>query len=423
MNSRGLDMFGRPRVALTLGLGALIYFLVFVASMQVRWRSLDFSAYYVWSRLLRSGINPYITNGEPFARAWGMSILDRTNPAALLANYPPTFLLLFEPLTWLSPQSAHWIWTILNVIFLALVLVMLDSDPAVTNWTRLSFISLALLYLPISLHFYWDQAQLLILLLLLAGLRSIQIGRDFAGGALIALACLLKLYPIVMLGYLFFWRRWRVMAYVAITLAFGALITVMLVGRDISVTFVPRLSSVNDLMGELSVSGAVYHVLKFSGVPPGPFASIARQLLTAFADLAVVGLAIRATLLVSADRVHEDRTFALWLVAMLLITPSSWSHYAVMLIPLFAEIGLAANEGAASRLAIGLAIASYLLADIVLLGLAGHELLERLLDVRFPVTRITGLFFAAGVLAFASGYCLANQTESKSKGCFMAVPP
>jgi hypothetical protein len=52
----------------------------------------DFSSYYVWGVALRRHINPYTANLDPLARELGVFI-----KAGAKANYPPTFVLLWEP--------------------------------------------------------------------------------------------------------------------------------------------------------------------------------------------------------------------------------------------------------------------------------------------------------------------------------------
>ena len=72
-------------------------------------------------------------------------------------------------------------------------------------WARLAVASLVVFFFPVSENIYCSEVSLLLLVLLLLMQRATQRGHDFIAGAALALASLLKLYPIIALGYLALW--------------------------------------------------------------------------------------------------------------------------------------------------------------------------------------------------------------------------
>ena len=65
-----------------------------------------------------------------------------------------------------------------------------------------------LLYSPLSDHIAFAQVQILILLMLVLAMRWLAIGREVAAGLMLALAAMLKAFPLVLALYLIITRRW-----------------------------------------------------------------------------------------------------------------------------------------------------------------------------------------------------------------------
>src|SRR5208282_126505 len=137
--------------------------------------------------------------------------------------YPPTFLLLFEPFTLLRPASAYWAWIGLNVVLLGIALVLLLSE---LPWVyAASMAALGLFYHPIRVHFWAAQLQIVILALLACTLRSLKFRREAAAGTSVAMATLIKLFPVLLVGYLVIARRWKALLWLGLFLVLGGLLT------------------------------------------------------------------------------------------------------------------------------------------------------------------------------------------------------
>jgi alpha-1,2-mannosyltransferase len=202
---------------------------------------MDFSHYYVSALMMRQGIDPYTTNMKPLAESLGLGGLDFSN-----ATYTPTFLLLFEPLTLLIPLAAYWVWIAITMAFLAMSLYLLLDGLPRDYRLRLSLVGLVILYPPITDNFFYAQSQIMLLFLFTLFMRGLGSGRHAFAGAIVGLAGLLRVFPLVLVGYLVVRRRWKATFYAGLVLVGGGLLTLALVGvgRSLNfVTVVPFLTS------------------------------------------------------------------------------------------------------------------------------------------------------------------------------------
>ncbi len=81
-------------------------------------------------------------------------------------------------------------------------------------------------------------------------------------------------------------------------------------------------------------------------------------------DAIVLGMTVRATLVGVGRRDDNFRIYSLWIVASLLVSPIAWHHYLVLLVIPFVQIAIAASRDRASRRALWMAAASYILATV-----------------------------------------------------------
>jgi Glycosyltransferase family 87 len=184
-----------PGVVVTVTVMAGLYLIVLLAMTSRHYDKPDFSQDYVYAFAMRGGQNPYSSDLTSVASRLHLTIVWKR------ATYTPTFILCIEPLTLVSPSAAWWIWTALNVAFLLAALLMLLRDHFdLMHGLLLTVITI--LYAPLVSHFHFGQTQILILLLLTLAMRWLRKRRDVAAGAALAMATLLRLYPLVLVAYL-----------------------------------------------------------------------------------------------------------------------------------------------------------------------------------------------------------------------------
>src|ERR1035438_10304328 len=162
----------------------------------------DFNLYYVGSRTLLEGRNPYTTLQKPMSEALGF----RFSEEYPIAGYPPSFLWLFAPLAALSPKAAFAIWVVLEIGCLAVILWLthrlLGERLSARGW--LFVFALAVCSRTVSYNLFFSQVQLLLAALVLAAYAAQRARRHGWACLAVSTAGILKFYPFFFLPW-FVW--------------------------------------------------------------------------------------------------------------------------------------------------------------------------------------------------------------------------
>ena len=383
----------------------------------------DFAAYYVQALAVRKGIDPYKGDLETVYTEAGHPLGDADMGTNHLGD-TPIWALSLEPLTLLSFKTAYWTWQVLNILALAGALFLLIRElgpPGVDGW---GVAALMVLYPPVWLSISFGRGEMILLLLFVLALIAMKRRRNAVLGVTLAIAALLRAYPLGMLGYLIARRNWSACAYmVGGCLAGGALTLAMLGTGPISsfvnmTTLLPGKPALGQLMGLLNhpsnlnlgwfVRFMVQHSIGARAWAPA--AGFAVELILAAISFAAVA------------RLESDAYgcgFSLWVALITLLSPVAWPHFLACLIPVYVGIAAAREDGSAPSGVVYMAAASYLLA-FVMSGptvsfitervqrlLAGHEHIWHMV----PET-----IFASLVLAYVSALLMtaseANRVRS-----------
>ncbi|HYB92489.1 MAG TPA: glycosyltransferase family 87 protein [Candidatus Binataceae bacterium] len=311
----------------------------------------DFSAYYLSGLAIRLGLNPYAVSLNRLAGQFGFTPLPFDHPADT-----PTMNLAFALLSWLRPESAYRVWfgIELAALFGALA-IMFRSTGRQGRGVEIALGVFALAFTPLADNFRWAQSQTIVLLGLAMVFAFVREGRDAPAGIALGVLGLLRVYPLVMGGYLLARGRWRSLAWMAATIAAGGAATAAIVGTDALRNYIGVLGLAGgsqwlSLDPRLYFGGANFSLSAFIARPieaifgdgAAARAAIFHRGFIAMADVAIVACAFRAT---RAGDDDDGRAFSLWVVTMLILSPIVWAHYlAVLLLP-FAQIALAALNG------------------------------------------------------------------------------
>ena len=152
------------------------------------------------------GIGRAVLNGDPLYQA------DAAGRFMFL--YPPFAALLLAPFTLGGRAFAVLCVCLVNVVSWWAAVRLSDRLSAVPGpkpWWLLALPSV------ISLPFIWDmydlgQPNLMLLAIMLAGLALLQSGRQWSAGAMFGAAVALKAFPVAVLPYLLWRRRWAAAA-------------------------------------------------------------------------------------------------------------------------------------------------------------------------------------------------------------------
>ena len=391
-----------PLTAVAVWVVALMILGTLVAELPNRANELDFSHYYTSSLAMRRGMDPYAIDLRPLATNLGLDVAEN-----IRATYPPTFLLCFEPLTMLQPGRAYWLWTAINAVAtLAVLAVLLGRGSNIDLTAAASLAGFALLYPPLMENFSYAQSQILVVLILALMMRWMERGMDRAAGIALAVAGLLRIFPLIMVGYLLARRRWTVLGYAIGGVAAGIAVTLLIVGPRLGLGFVRALGFVMDsswMNRQVNVSlnafierGFVYS-LEF---PLPPSAEIARKIVTAICTITLVAFTYVSSAAPATDRDIDSRAFSLWVVATVLLAPTAWFHYMVLLFIPFAQLASAATLDRASNRAIWMGAASVLtLSGAMILRVTLGQFLSK-----ETIAVVREAPFAALVMAYISAY-------------------
>jgi hypothetical protein len=300
-----------------------------------RWSDFDFNLYYVGSRTLLEGRNPYTTSQKPMSDALGF----RFSEEYPIAGYPPSFLWLFAPLAALPPPAAFAIWVAVEIGCLVAILWLsrwlLGERLSARGW--LFVVALAISSRTVSYNLYFSQVQLLLAALVLAAYAAQRAGRHGWACLAVSTAGILKFYPFLLLPW-FVWsgggglraRLYRLAGASGFVLAVMALTgpglwrdffqhgLPMGVGEEIGRTFHFSLPALVTNLGYL------YHDFR-----PSPEAKQWWWSVGTIVGLVGIAAAYGACLTTRGDREAE---FCLLSVAMLMGTVTVQGHYFVFLV-------------------------------------------------------------------------------------------
>ncbi len=211
-----------------------------------RAKDLDYSHYYLATRLLLEGKSVYTTSLVPLYAQYGF-VPDQDMP---MVGHSPTLLWMFTPVAVLRPELGFWIWVGIEAVALAAILWLvwrlLGSRLSPRGW--LIVVAAVLSSDAVYWHFYTSQVQLLVAAVILAAYSFHRSGKYLAACLVLTCAGMLKLFPFVLLPW-FIWRGRGTLltrlGRVAVVLA-SALSVVLLTGwsrwRDFFELAIPRIS-------------------------------------------------------------------------------------------------------------------------------------------------------------------------------------
>lgn len=171
----------------------------------------DFTIYLAAAHsALRGGEDLYVLTNE---RGWNY-------------NYLPLFAILMVPFAQLPLLWAALAWYVVSLILAVLALRMCVAMVR-DQWPQSSEVWLyalppCLIVWPLMSALTRGQASVLLLWLLVAAVYYSWKGREVTGGACLAGAVVLKIFPLVLLAYFVWRRRWRFVAATVVGIAIGA---------------------------------------------------------------------------------------------------------------------------------------------------------------------------------------------------------
>jgi hypothetical protein len=305
-----------------------------------RYDDLDFVTFYGWWTDYSSGINPWVGQSKQVDSQQHLS--PRRD-----CNYTPFFVEVFSPLARLDQRTAFWIWEASQMICLVVAVLLLarGNDPPLGAAPTIIILSLVLLSRQFAGELVYAQVAPMLLFLLSASWFSARRERPAAAGLGLALAALLKLYPVTVGGFFLFDRSWRTLGWAIGFFAAGVLLTnpahwIELATQGLSVSY--QQVAVSELTVLAFVRKSLAH---FAGttVAAAPLSAVIA--ITALIDLALLAIAAAATTMSRGRANLDGLLFGMWVALALLISPLAWIHETLLLLPAYLFGALAAWEG------------------------------------------------------------------------------
>jgi len=312
----------------------------------------DFPSFYGAVRLAAAGQSPYGPHAlDAFAAGLGRPVFPFI--------YPPLGLLPFVPLAWLSYEPAAMLMLVLShaavLVFLWYFCVRSTDGAVDARGGRAALLaSLMVAYVvafdPLAVNFQAGQTNALILFSLAMALHALERRQAAIAGAALALACLFKIYFLLFIPFLILKRQSRAIVWLAGILAAAFVVTTVLwpvslwghwlrevlpfggYGRYPPGLFPPGRAANQSVNGFIARMLAGDPELRLR--PILPLAGAAAPLAYAVCGALIAGGL--AAVHRSTQRFGDSRLaveFSLLLMIVFLVTPFSWEHYLVFLLP------------------------------------------------------------------------------------------
>ena len=194
----------------------------------------DYASYYYALQAAHQDIDPYDTPAlGKLARA------DKTRRSVHPFFYPPPFLLTVAWALPLSLEEGYRAWFWLDSLFLlAALLALWRMVPGPATLAAAGVILAS--YTPIHDNHWMGQANLPVLAAMLWGLLLAERARPgwrVAGGALMGLACMMKMSPGLLVAWWLYRRKWTAAASACVTAVILSLLALPLVNLDLQLRF------------------------------------------------------------------------------------------------------------------------------------------------------------------------------------------
>jgi alpha-1,2-mannosyltransferase len=268
-------------------------------------------------------------------------------------TYPPFAVLCMLPMELVSWHEAVAVSIALNVAAsLALLWWLVDPVVRRRGWPRWFSLGLAACLFaalePVRDTVSFGQVNLLLLALVVADLQLLARGSRWAGVG-VGLATAIKLTPVIFIGYLLLARRFRAASVAAATAVGGTVLAALVLPGPSQVYWTEALWDTGRVGALAYVSNQSVRGLTARFVPPSGGALA--WALAVVAVLAVWAYRVRRCASTPAHPAGDDPAgFALTGVAACLVSPVTWVHHLVWLVPaliLLADAGRRRLVGAA----------------------------------------------------------------------------
>ncbi|MCB9422874.1 MAG: DUF2029 domain-containing protein [Ardenticatenaceae bacterium] len=245
--------------------------------------------------------------------------------------HPPTTLIFFAPLALLNFQYAVILWGIISLLAFFASIYLIMNELGYLKWF---FLSLGLVFwFPLWLHMRFGQFSILIFLFLTLFWLNVRKNKEFKASLFLALACLVKIFPLFMLLLMLLKKQWRILIYSLFIIGI-VVVALYLYYPDSIISYLTKVATENDeifrtYFGNFSFNGFVGRLFNgTSGIAP-LFSNGSSETLIRYSGIILIILLS----IVFALRVNNfDLCFSIYIIAMLIVSPTTWAHSFILLL-------------------------------------------------------------------------------------------
>ncbi len=301
-------------------------------------RILDFFKEWAAVQNWRKGMPVYSKQSVALERHMGVRFDGRDGFLDEYNTHPPPAILVALPVAMLPYREAQFAWNLASLAMLAVSIVWIVKTLKL-DFRPLCLLPLAALLVlcdPLMQSLIQGQPNLLLTLLIVAAWRFDQHGRALAAGAAIALAMAIKLYPGFLFLYFLMRRDWKALGSGAVAFVLITGVTAATFGvaayRDYFETVLPSIQIVTNNWGNASLQ-AFWERLFGPSTPEIHSWHESSVMLAAlvWASRIVLTILVARVCWKTDDLSSRSIAFALSTVVMLLLSPTTWTHYFVLL--------------------------------------------------------------------------------------------
>jgi hypothetical protein len=324
---------------------ALLFFLYNTYKIMFQVNQWDFLCFYLFGKVGASGLNFY--DPVNFANVFsGLVIPYKVSQSFLLEIvqvgfwYPPPTMMIFAPLGYLNNiVTAKIVWEIFVLTFLVLDIILLDRMIKINDnkWINIFLVLIITLAFPATNStLFSSQTNFLLLFFLLLVYKNPE---NWKSGIYLAIAVLIK--PIAAIWFLYYIvnKKWIPLVSFILTGFLIVVISVLWFGLNNYVTFFtsPPTSRMPAFVFTESVNQSILAMISRLSIKSGikSFLVSKEILVVVLSTIITIATCVASSYLAKSNKRFS---FLIFIPLSLLIYPSSPSHYALILLPIFFEI-------------------------------------------------------------------------------------
>ena len=293
--------------------------------------------------------------------------------------HPPFNALLFLPLSFLTYETAYIILGIFSIILLLMINLCIVKGLELKSEWFLNLTCFTLCWYPVIACLGAGQSSMIIAACLIGGWFCLRSEKVYIAGFLFAIATLIKLFPGLVLLYLFMQKKWKSFFATILFIALGLLITSFIVGIDNIRTYTTIMiaKDIIEWKGFVlnhSIGGIVTRVFGEHTPWTEPLVQlpyIISSILIVFLKVSVLFITIFAMSKMTDNQEVADYAFGLTTIAMLLFSPITWTHvFPVLILPIGLLLREYIDEPSSKKLRLLLIILFFMILPDVLIARA-----------------------------------------------------